>query len=970
MFGGLRVIYGPRTITRFRTKKAGALLAYLAYHVGRTFPREELIELLWPESELDRGRMSLRTELASLRRQLEPPGVPSGCVIEADAIFLRIPREAVSTDVNAFQSALEAAAAATEDAERLDCLATAAAIYTGDLLSGYYDDWIFPEREHLSASYLAALRRLTELHASSRNDALALEYAWKAVQTDPLNEEAHGDLIRLYLTVGDTEAAAGQLERLLSNLCDELAIQPSDETRRLEIEVNRRAGKRSTPRMAGASVTTSPISHSTALKEPRVTASRYPPFLPHHFTRFFGRTVELERLVQLLTPTSTDIPTLQGGGLVTLTGLGGTGKTRLALETAERLAPAYDNAVWFIALEEILDPELIPGAIADTLRLKRTPTTPVLDQVVEALSEQPVLLVLDNYEQLVLSGSSLVSALLSRISTLRCLVTSRQRLALPGEREIPLDPLPVPKDRDLLEELLEVPSVQLFVDRAQSVRPDFQITRGNAAAVSALCRRLEGIPLAIELAAARAQVLTAAQMAEMIDDRFSLLSTRQTNKLSRHRSLWAAIEWSFELLPPEVQRFFTRLSLFRGGWTLDAAQAVAAEPRAVEYLSQLRGHSLILAEERGTAFRFRLMDSLREYADHRLSVEERPALEDRHSAYYARIAEMSQYNHSPSGQAETLVRLEEEHDNLRAILQREISRDSALATSIAGDLWKFWQSHGHYREGRALLAQVLTLPSNIHPADTAATGALANVLNGAGSLAWSQGDLEVGRQYQERSLALFHAIGDRRSAGYVLIWLGNAAYHKGDYADARERYKESLNILRELGDTNGIGYSLVWLGNIESRLGRFETASEHYRESLKRARENEDLQLTAYALYGLGHAALKQGRVTEAEAFQRECLLLRQQLGERLGIVTSLESFAFIAHAQGLYDRAVELAAAAQAQRKELDVPLPPIMHKEYDTMLETPRAILSHELYTDAEARGRNLDLEQAIVLALGGGR
>jgi predicted ATPase/DNA-binding SARP family transcriptional activator len=971
MFGGLVIVDGFRTITRFRTKKAGALLAHLAFHLGRSFPREELIELLWPDTDLDKGRMSLRTELAALRRQLEPPGIPTGSVIEADANFVRLKPGAVNTDVSEYRDALQAGANAADDSERIGPLSTAAALYTGELLSGYYDDWIVPEREHITATYLAALRKLTRLHAALRNTSLALEFAHRAVRADEFSEEAHRDLIRLYLAVGDTEAAAGQLARLLVILRDELARPPSEATRQLQEEVAQRAGTVRPPKQAPASLAAKHVSKEPRSEEAFVGGKPRLYRLPARFTRFFGRIEELERLVRQLTPEGAEASSSQNTRLVTLSGPGGTGKTRLALEAAERLAPAYDNAVWFIPLEEIRDPELIPGAIADTLCIntlciKRSPSVQVIDQVADVLWGRPTLLVLDNYEQLAVSGSSVVSALLTRAPDLRCLVTSRVRLALPGEREVPLSPLPVPAGQTLPEELLEVPSVQLYVDRAQSVRPDFQITKGNAEAVATLCERLEGVPLAIELAAARAQVLTPAQMADMIGERFALLSTRRTDKVSRHRSLWATIDWSYALLSPELQRFFTQLSVFRGGWTLEAVQSTAAEPRALEYLTQLRGHSMVIAEERGTEFRFSLFDSLRDYADTRLSDEERREAQGRHGAYYWALAERLQMDAPSGGQRAALERLEQDHDNFRAALHRALECDPALATRLAGSLWSFWQAHGHYAEGRAALAKVLAHPANQDVREPAEVEALAHAVNAAGSLAWNQGDYEEGRACHERALALFRSIDHARGTAYALIWLGNDAYHSGDYHTARRHYDESLGLMRALEDENGIGYGLVWLGNVESRLEHYEEAAGFYEECLALARSGNDRQLTSYCLYGLGYGAYKQGRLDDAEGFHRECLLVRQELGDKLGVATSLESFAFLAHAQGRHDRAVELAAAAETLREEIGAPVPPIMRKEYDTMLAASKGSLSPSLHAELEARSRSLGLDGAIALAL----
>ena len=317
--------------------------------------------------------------------------------------------------------------------------------------------------------------------------------------------------------------------------------------------------------------------------------------------------------------------------LVTLTGLGGAGKTRLAIEVAERLVEPFAGAVWFAPLADITDPRLLADTILDSLRLVRSPQQEPLEQVIEALSRQPSLLILDNFEQMVEGGAALVQTLLSRVPTLTVLVTSRQLLGLAGEEEFVVPPLLTPNGGETAAQLSLYDSVQLFVDRAQAAMPHFQVTSGNAPAVAELCHRLEGLPLAIELAAARALVLTPAQMLKQLEQRFGFLVSRKRDATERHKTLEAAIEWSYRLLTPELQRFFARLSVFRGGWTAEAAEAVCEEPLALDYLAQLRECSLVLAEEtRGGRMRFRMLESLREYAANNYLAEGRPLNRERH----------------------------------------------------------------------------------------------------------------------------------------------------------------------------------------------------------------------------------------------------------------------------------------------------------------------------------------------------
>ncbi|HLV80822.1 MAG TPA: hypothetical protein VKT32_11095 [Chthonomonadaceae bacterium] len=285
-----------------------------------------------------------------------------------------------------------------------------------------------------------------------------------------------------------------------------------------------------------------------------------------------------------------------------------------------------------------------------------------------ALSAQPSLLILDNFEQVAAGGAPVVRTLLKRVESLICLVTSWRTLRLAGEREFPVPPLPVPHEADSPEQLLHTASAQLFVDRAQAVRPAFQVTAGNAGDVALLCAELEGLPLAIELAAARAKALTPSQIRERLSERFALLASKKSDKGERHRSLWAAIDWSYHLLPPDLQQFFARLSLFRGGWSLEAAAAVCNEPLALDYLSQLQGHSLLSAEESAPELRFGMLESLRDYAAEQLQEKERQNVARQHGDYFLRLAEQSSSQLTGPEQQRWLARLEREHDNLRAAL--------------------------------------------------------------------------------------------------------------------------------------------------------------------------------------------------------------------------------------------------------------------------------------------------------------
>jgi predicted ATPase/DNA-binding SARP family transcriptional activator len=493
---------------------------------------------------------------------------------------------------------------------------------------------------------------------------------------------------------------------------------------------------------------------------PLAAEAGYGANLPLTFTRFFGREREIAELTEML----------RSGGvrLVTITGPGGTGKTRLALQVAERLSGNFHGAVWFVGLADISDPQLIAGTILDSLRVPRSPQREPIDQVVEALGRQPSLLVLDNMEHLlgeagvtglVEDGASLVQTLLRRVPSLTLLITSRQLLGLSAEREYILSPLPTPHgDNGGPEQLSAYDSVRLFIDRAQQAKTDFQISNGNAPAVAELCDRLEGIPLAIELAAARAQVLTPAQMLAQLSSgaepnrRFDLLASRRRDLSERQRTLKGAVEWSYRLLSPELQRFFCRLSVFRGGWSVEAAEAVCEEPLALDYLAQLRECSLVLAHEAGEQIRFSMLETLREFGRERLvAAAEEMSASKRHRDYFLALAEAADRQLIGPEEKRGLERLDANQDNLRAALSWSLTDPAGAEPGLrlAATLRRFWWIRGNMREGQQWLRAMLE-----REGASARTLERAAALTVLGALLQLCAEWEAARPYLEEGLAI------------------------------------------------------------------------------------------------------------------------------------------------------------------------------------------------------------------------
>jgi predicted ATPase len=665
--------------------------------------------------------------------------------------------------------------------------------------------------------------------------------------------------------------------------------------------------------------------------------------LPMRFTRFFGRDDEITRLVEMLQPgQAADLPIRH----VTLTGSGGTGKTRLALEVAERLAEPFKGAVWFAPLADLSDPRLIADTLLDSLHLARSPHREPLDQVVEELSRQPSVLVLDNFEHLVEKGSALVQALLSRVPTLKVLITSRQLLGLSGEQEFVIPPLDTPNGGETAEQLSMYESVQLFVDRAQTAMQHFQVTSGNAPAVAELCHRLEGIPLAIELAAARALVMTPGQMLRQLEQRFGFLVSRKRDVIERHKTLHAAIDWSYKLLTPELQRFFASLSVFRGGWTVDAAEAVCDQPMALDYLAQLRECSLVLVEETVASMRYRMLETLREYASEQLSLETQAILEQGHASYFVALAEEAEPELERMEQGNWLDRLENDHANLMVVLGRPVIDDRGAEASLrlAGALPSFWRRRGYTREGLEWFIRVLDKSPSI-------LGSIrAKAQKGAGSLASAAGDMASSRVFHEHELAIRLEIGDKHGTANAL---GALAWLQGKEAP-RSLFEQSLAIYQEIGDKQSMGGSLLGLGICAEATDDLKTARSFYEQALLAEREAANPQGVCNSLMCLSRLARFQGDLIEARRCAEERLSTCRACGRRTIEILSLRALHDLAFELGDEDTVLLILEECQTLLSKL------WNHRERAFALEAlGRMALRHGDYIQA-----NNHLKESLML------
>jgi len=916
LFGGLQVQQGERRISRFRTYKTGALLAYLAFYPHIPHSREVLAELFWPDSK--EGRLSLRVSAGSLRRQLEAHDGEAGGILVAERATLCLNPSAVCVDVAEFEETLRAAALAPPQ-ERMEGLARAVELYRGPLLPGYYEDWILPERDRLAEAYVGALHQLCTLLETSEDRSAALSYAHRAVVAAPFEEKAHVALMRVYAQAGRPMDALRHYEKLECALAEEwgdsrampLADALAEDLRRQRGAV-RSGGKFPDTPSAPVRASRTPLAPQTPLSTARP--------LPRPFTRLFGREEEISSLPRLCLPPSlspSPDSTLRQR-LMTITGQGGIGKTRLAIEVGARCSQTPGIQVRFVSLTNITDPNLMPDTIADALGIGRAALADPIEQIIQALSTSPSLLILDNMEHLLTEnvtpadsgreGRAVVRHLRESVPDLTILITSRQSLEIEGETVFPLSALlfsPSPERHALISEAsasavlaaqdaVELgkasPSVQMFVDRAQAVLPDFRLNSRNAAAVAALCARLEGVPLFIELAAAWAQTYTPAQMLSHLPAN-RLLVSRRKDRPERQRSVHAVVDWSFQLLTPSLQRFFARLSIFMGGWTLSAAEEICEEPEAMSALGELHARSMLVAEEQGEAMRYRLPEALRQYAASRLTLEEQEQLAERHAAFALRLAEQGERELARADQKAWLERLVSEQDNLRAALAWSGSHETGVR--LAGALCKFWEIRGEATEGRRWLSAALD------GAGDTLTAAQAKAKAGLARLAMLQGDLTEARLAGEAGWRAFHALQEDRAAAAAGTLLSRAYHLLGEQEKGRMLLTECLALCRQVGGSEELAATLMEQGHRHGYYGEYDSAEACLSESRERLMQRGDIHGMAWV--ATEQAILKQYRqdFPAANGFYEQALALFQTLGDCVGASEAMHGIGYVARLSG-----------------------------------------------------------------------
>jgi predicted ATPase/DNA-binding SARP family transcriptional activator/DNA-binding CsgD family transcriptional regulator len=1000
VLGGFSVSVGSRTIPQdeWRSKKAAALVKLLALAPGHRMHREQAIDLLWPNSATRAASNNLRQVVYGARKVLDlASGSRESCLSLKDEQIVLCPEGQLWVDVDAFEGSATTARRSRDSAT----YRAAIDLYAGELLpEDRYEEWAEGRRNELRQLYLALVFELAELYEGREEHALAIEELRKATAQEPTLEEAHASLMRIYALSGRPERALAQYERLRDALQKDLGTRPTEATRRLRDEI------------AAGRLTMSPPAGPHPQEKQSSTGKHN---LPAPRTSFVGREREMVKVKRTLAMTR----------LLTLTGTGGSGKTRLAIEAARDLIGSYSDGVWLVELAPLSEGSLVAQQVAHVLGVQEHFGQALVDTLAEALAGKEILLVLDNCEHLVEEAAHLADALLTLCPRFRVLATSREPLGVEGEVLWQVPPLSLPTKADRapnvefsLESLMRFEAVRLFVERARQRLLDFEVTQENAGTVARVCRKLDGIPLAIELAAARMGAFAVEQVAQRLEVSLDVLSGANRTAAPRQQTLRATIDWSHRLLSEAERVFFRRLSVFAGSWTLEAAEAVCSgdgveEGDVLDLLGGLVDKSLVVAgTPAGGSVRYRMLEPLRQYAREKLEEGgEIDEVQNRHATFFLAMAEEAEPELAGPQQSAWVERLEAEHDNMREVLSWTLERgEDETALRLGAALWRFWHTRGYLSEGIRWMEPVLA------EGEPAASPARVKALEGMGWILQYQGDYERAKTIYEEMFELSRESGNKGNIATALNSLGTVAAQQGDnerakallqenlgvigeleaegnpatplkkfhvynllgylaineeddYARGTKLWEQSLALAREIGDNHHVGITLANLGHPALLQRDFERAKALSEEARTFAHElgSAGVEIVPTACINLGLASLGLGEHERAMGSFEEALVTSQDMDRTPQVIEALEGMASLAGALGKAARAAHLWGAAEAARRATGIiafsPGELALHEPY---LGLASSQLGDEAWQEALAEGRAMSLEEAVEYAL----
>jgi predicted ATPase/DNA-binding SARP family transcriptional activator len=891
-------------------RKTLALLAYLAVNRG-SHTRDYLSALLFPDYDQSKAFTNLRHTLWETQQ-----AIGDGWIVADHETIGFIARGADRStglvlwlDVAQFKSLIAECRAQKDVSLRTPLLTDSIKLYRNHFLTGFslkdaptFNEWSIGESDDLRHQLTRALAMLTDDHCSLGQAETAIPYARRLIALDPLNETSHRQLMQVYIQADQHNAALKQYKICEQILRKELGVDPQPETRALYKQIRKGEIKPIQP-----------------VKQKETVTPQHN--LPFQISKFIGREKEMDDIADLIA----------NNRLVTLVGTGGIGKTRLSLKVGEQLIKEYANGVWLVELASLSDPVLVPQTVAKLFQLVEQVGESLTEKLIRVLRAKNILLILDNCEHLLDACAQIADTLLRSCPNLKILTSSREPLGITGEAQYHVPSLELPDLHQILERLLDYESVQLFEERARLVQEHFSLTMENASSVTQICHRLDGIPLALELAAARVDIFSTEQIAARLDERFNLLTGGSRTALPRQQTLRASIDWSWDLLSEAEQILMQRLSVFTDGWTLDAAEAVCAgndieHHQVLGLMNELVVKSLVIAEEPNEQTRYRLLETTRQYAQEKLLDANKSELfRDYHLDFFVTFATAIESKlHGPE-QVYWLDQLETENNNLRAALSWAIKHNIEIGLLLANALGWFWYVRGYLSEGIEVLDVLLS-----H--GTTRTQSQARALWVRSILAHTKTDYESAYHSAVASLNLSQEFGDPRDIAYALSMCGLSAFYSGqdvrfaiewldqavdlydrlgedrdwmlagamnflgdfygqgagDYTRAAALYEKSLAMYRKLGDKWGIAHALVSIGNIDLRHGDYVRAAQIDEEALALFREIGDKSGVAITAGELASAASLRGDYQEAQALAEERLALDRDMGGALQIAWSL----------------------------------------------------------------------------------
>lgn len=1008
LLGDFRLLYGSQPVTTIRADRVQTLLAYLLLHRRAPQPRQHIAFTLWPDTSEGQARSNLRNLLHSLRNALPD----ADRFLSADTLTLGWREDAPFwLDVAAFEAALDAADA--NDSERYARLAEAVELYGGELLPGNYEDWLIPWRDELRGGYEDALRQLIALLEADGQYREALQYATRLLHQDPVNETTYVQLMRLHALSGDRAGVRRIFEQCVAVLERELAVEPSPATHSAYQELLRMDVVHPTPAPQNL------VLDAQAVRQPLPLS---PGPLPVPGTPFVGREGEVRDIAALLSNSACR--------LLTLTGLGGIGKTRLALQVAQEQQGRFRDGVAFVPLAGITAPDGVVAAIASAVGHPGSDMRLAQNELLTLLADRQILLVLDNAEQLI-EQLDMVVELLARAPAATVLVTSRERLHLREEWVFEVEGLPVPplteEGEDTVSE--EGAAITLFLQCARRTHSAFDPTPEDARYIRQICHLVGGMPLGIELAAAWVHVLSCREIAREIERNLDFLATPMRNVPERHRTMRAVFEHSWALLTDEEQRVMRQLSVFRRGFAREMAEPVANATLPV--LAALTDKSLLRRNSNG---RYEMHERVRQFAYRKLhEANEASAVLDRHLAAYRAMAEANEMRLFAAARAETLQNMDLEQANVRVALEWGLQNDETYAPpertnagerfslprrledaiALAATMVRGWYLNGHIREGQEWISLAL---GQIEPwvavpqaADSIPLQTLyAKLLLGAGDLEalldqyaraeeclkqsralfqrlglprgavlslhrlsetiMAQGRLGEIEPLLQESLTLSRSMGDDWLVARSLATLAILALEQGDTRRSIELANESMSIFRRLREMGAVGQLLNILGQIALGEEDPERATGFFQEVLALDRQayrpNRDGQ--AWTLRNLGQAAQMQGRYAQAVQYFQQSMVLRQQLGQPVGVAWSIEGLAEVAAETDQWQRAARLWGYAAHTRSTTGSHISTFDRARFEQLRDRVRAQLGDEAFQAAWTAGERMPPDQAAAYAL----